>query len=228
MSEDYNKAKRIGEKQWNKAAAEGKDPALPSLDVLVPEMLQLNEVPIGLVEIPIDMIAGTRTRGRTSAFSADYYPILSEKSEFAMKWSNLVRAQLTEGIRDAIKVYEYMQRFYVEEGNKRVSVLKYLGVPVVLGDVIRLEPLPADTKEYRIYKEFEQFYAVAPFYELSFSEEGRYETLASYMDQNLEEAWPEADYGGGCLSRLSQHLQRGQSALGEPSGSCPAGGAYLE
>jgi basic membrane lipoprotein Med (substrate-binding protein (PBP1-ABC) superfamily) len=190
MSEDYNKAKRIGEKQWNKAAAEGKDPALPSLDVLVPEMLQLNEVPIGLVEIPIDMIAGTRTRGRTSAFSADYYPILSEKSEFAMKWSNLVRAQLTEGIRDAIKVYEYMQRFYVEEGNKRVSVLKYLGVPVVLGDVIRLEPLPADTKEYRIYKEFEQFYAVAPFYELSFSEEGRYARLASYMDQNLEETWP--------------------------------------
>ena len=191
MQDDYTRAKRLGEKQWSRAAAAGKDPTLPALDDLVPGIASLNEVPIGLVEIPIDMIAGTRTHGRQSAFSSGFMPILSEKSEFAAKWAHLYDAQLEEGIRDAIKVYEYMQRFYVEEGNKRVSVLKYLGVPLILGDVVRIEPAPSDDKAYRIYKEFERFYQVAPIYEISFSEEGRFEELASYMGRDLETKWPD-------------------------------------
>ena len=52
-------------------------------------------------------------------------PILDEETEFAIKWSNLADAQINEGIRDPIKAFEYMNRYYVLEGNKRVSVLKY-------------------------------------------------------------------------------------------------------
>ncbi len=190
MSEEYAKARKLGEKRWNKMAAEGKDPTLPALDDLVEHVHQLKEIPIGLVEIPIDMVVGTKTHGRQNAFAGGFLPILSERSEFAMKWSALYNAQMSEGIRDAIKVYEYMQRFYVEEGNKRVSVLKYLDVPEVLGDVIRLEPEESDTKEYRIYKEFEQFYVAAPLYEIEFSAEGRYAKLASYVGQSLDRPWP--------------------------------------
>ena len=118
-------------------------------------------------------------------------PILGEKTEFGLKWSKLYDAQLEEGIRDPIKVYEYMRRFYVEEGNKRVSVLKYLHVPTVLGDVIRILPRPSDDKSYRIYREFLAFYAVAPLYMISVSEEGRYEKLAALMGRDLKTRWPD-------------------------------------
>ena len=190
MQEEYNKAKRLGEKQWHMATRDGRYPYLPALDVMVPDINALSEYPIGLVEIPIDMIAGTKTQGRQNAFSTGFMPILSDKSEFATKWGKLYTAQIEEGIRDPIKVYEYMQRFYVEEGNKRVSVLKYLGVPTILGDVIRVKPAPSEDKEYRIYKEFEAFYDVAPIYAITFSEEGRYRLLAEKFGQNLEDVWP--------------------------------------
>ena len=32
-----------------------------------------------------------------------------------------------EGIHEPIKAWEYMNKFYVEEGNKRVSVMKFFG-----------------------------------------------------------------------------------------------------
>ena len=191
MQDDYIRAKRLGEKQWSRAAAAGLDPRLCALDDQVEGLASLNEVPVGLVEIPIDMIAGTKTHGRQNAFSSGFMPLLSEKSEFATKWIHLYDAQMNEGIRDAIKVYEYMQRFYVEEGNKRVSVMKFLGVPVILGDVIRIEPAPSEDKSYRIYKEFERFFQVAPIYEIRFSEEGRFEKLAAYMGRDLETPWPD-------------------------------------
>ncbi|MDO5702724.1 MAG: BMP family ABC transporter substrate-binding protein [Lachnospiraceae bacterium] len=191
MLEDYIKAKKRGDREWHRAAAEGRYPYLPALDEMVESIESLNTHPVGLVEIPIDMIVGTRSKGRTNAFSWGYMPILREKSEFAQKWSRLYDIQAEEGIRDAIKVYEYMQRFYVEEGNKRVSVLKYLGVPTILGDVTRIEPMESDNLQYRIYREFEEFYRVAPLYELTFSKEGGYRKLAGYFGQNLEEPWGE-------------------------------------
>ena len=45
----------------------------------------------------------------------------------------LRKSHVNEGIRDPIKAYEYMNKFYVEEGNKRVSVLKYYDAVSVPG-----------------------------------------------------------------------------------------------
>ena len=45
--------------------------------------------------------------------------------EFTDKWKQLCESHLEEGIREPVLVYEYMNRFYVLEGNKRVSVLKF-------------------------------------------------------------------------------------------------------
>ena len=82
---------------------------------------------MGTMEIDIDLIAGTRTRGRQNTFATNFMPLPESGSEFSMKWSDLIDSQRAEGIRDPIVVYEFMQRFYVQEGNKRVSVLRYLG-----------------------------------------------------------------------------------------------------
>ena len=66
-------------------------------------------------------------------------PILRENTEFAYKWATLSQSHINEGIRDPIKAYEYMNKFYVEEGNKRVSVLKYFDAVSVPGYVTRIE-----------------------------------------------------------------------------------------
>ena len=49
-------------------------------------------------------------------------------------------AHMEEGIRDPIKVYEYLNWFYVVEGNKRVSVLKYCDAYSISAVVTRLIP----------------------------------------------------------------------------------------
>ena len=53
-------------------------------------------------------------------------PLLDEQTEFSAKWSAVYTYQLEQGIDDPIIAYEYLNKFYVLEGNKRVSVLKYV------------------------------------------------------------------------------------------------------
>ena len=83
-------------------------------------------------------------------------PILDEDTEFADKWNRLCNAHLNEGIREPIKAYEYMNRFYVEEGNKRVSVLKFFDAVTIVGHVIRIMPEGNEESDEAIelYKEF--------------------------------------------------------------------------
>ena len=72
-------------------------------------------------------------------------PILGESTEFAAKWSSLCDAHLKEGIRDPIVAYEYMNHYYIQEGNKRVSVLKYFDAISIPGYVTRIIPAREDT-----------------------------------------------------------------------------------
>lgn len=84
-----------------------------------------------------------------------------------------------------------MHRFYVQEGNKRVSVLKFLDAPTVTAKVTRLYPGTWDSVESRLYGEFCVFWYVCPLYEIEFSREGGYETLAKMFGQDLVEKWPQ-------------------------------------
>lgn len=190
MIEDYIKALRRGEKTFRKDTGRGRYPYLPVLDEIVGPA-DTHEEHVGLVEVPLECIRGTKTKGRTEAFASDFMPILEPDSEFAMKWSKLYDSALEEGIREPIKAYEYMKSFYVQEGNKRVSVSAYLGIATVLSDVIRLVPKRTDDIENRIYFEFLDFYRVVPLYDISFSEEGRYEKLAAIYGENLKDTWPQ-------------------------------------
>ena len=189
MTEDYTKARKLGQKEYQKAVSSGDYPYLPALLNIEPDSSNLSEYPLGLIELPINLVVGTKTQGRTMAFARNYMPILEANSEFAVKWSNLYDSQIEEGIREPIKVYEYMHRFYVQEGNKRVSVSKFVGSPTILGDVTRLVPKYKDTPESRIYQEFMNFYRVCPLYEIEFSEEGSYKRFCDYIGKDMIKPW---------------------------------------
>ena len=160
MQSDYEKARKDGERAYRRAVMSGQYPYLPALDSMGQDIDRLAVRDLGVEEVPISMIAGTRTVGRQNAFACNFMPITEPGSEFAWKWSSLYDSALKDGIREPIKVYEYMNKFYVEEGNKRVSVSKFIGYFSIPGNVIRILPPKTDDPGSRIYYEYIDFYNV--------------------------------------------------------------------
>ena len=138
----YLAARKEGLKQQHAAQARGQDPYLPVLSELVPTLNKLTQVPLGLVQIALDQIEGTATKGRTTAFSRGFMPLLEQDSEFASKWSVLYDGIVEDGLRQPIVALEYYNRFYIVEGNKRVSVMRRLDAVSIEADVTRVLPEP--------------------------------------------------------------------------------------
>lgn len=191
--EDYSKAFKLGKKDYQARMLRGEKPTLQVLDDILPERGSYYEAPLGLVQIPTDQIAGTKTIGRSNSFAGNFMPILQENSEFAQKWANLSTSHIEEGIRDPIKAYEYMNKFYVLEGNKRVSVMKYHNAVSIPGDVIRIVPKRTEDKENKIYYEFMDFYQSAPINYIWFSHEGDFGKLQKAVGKEPGEKWSEEE-----------------------------------
>lgn len=191
MQQDYERARKAGERTYRRAILKGRYPYLPALNSMVQNIDHLAERDLGVKEIPMDMIVGTRTVGRQNAFASDFMPLMEPASEFANKWSTLYDSACEEGIRDPIKVYEYMNRFYVEEGNKRVSVSKYIGYVSIPGNVIRILPPRTEEPISKLYYEYIDFYNVTGLFQITFSKAGSYRKLADHFDLDLNTAWPE-------------------------------------
>ena len=151
----------------------------------------LPKVYVGILEIPLDLVVGTITSSRATSFTESWMPTLDEDTEFATKWSRLYDAQIEEGIREPIQVYEYMHAFYVKEGNKRVSVLKYLQAPSIMAEITRIMPVHNDSQEMQVYEEFLRFQKVTNLYTPCFTIPGSYQLLADMLGQDLETKWPQ-------------------------------------
>lgn len=187
--ETYQQALRAGQKEYRACVARGVSPYLAVLDDILINTTIVRQEPLGLVDIPLDSIAGTKTRGRHTAFAPNYMPLLNLDTEFAAKWSNLSDAHMEEGIQVPIKAYEFMNRFYVEEGNKRVSVLKFYGAVSFPGTVTRLVPQRSDSTENRIYYEFLDFYSLSGVNYIWFTREGSFAKLQNAVCKASGERW---------------------------------------
>lgn len=192
-TEAYGKALRMAQRAYRSDITRGRYPYLQVLDELLSFTNVEAEADLGLVDIPLDQVVGTKTAGRTRAFASNFMPLLGEDSEFAMKWISLYRAHMDEGIRDPIIAYEFMNRFYVVEGNKRVSVLKYVGAVSIPGYVTRVIPKRSEEKENRLYYEFLDFYRDSQINYIWFSELGSFPRLCSLIGKDQGEAWSDDD-----------------------------------
>lgn len=191
--EDYNKASKLGKKDYLMRMLRGEKPTLQVLDDIMPSKGTYSEELLGLVQIPTDQIVGTKTVGRSNAFAGNFMPILGEGTEFASKWAKLSISHIEEGIRTPIEAYEYMNKFYVEEGNKRVSVMKYFGVVSIPGNVTRIIPRRTEEKENKIYYEFMDFYKAARINYIWFSEEGNFVKLQEAVGKKPAELWTDEE-----------------------------------
>ncbi len=102
-----------------------------------------------------------------------------------------------------------MNRFYVAEGNKRVSVLKYLKAATIQANVIRIIPPRTEEKENKIYYEFMDFYRLSGINYIWFTKEGSFAKLQRLTGKIPDFVWTETekDNFNSVFTRFTKEFQ---------------------
>lgn len=181
--EHYRKASQGYTVSGSKRKVSRRRPLTALTDRVDPKNM-LSTVDLGLREIRLDRVAGTYYASRGAAFSEDFIPRYNERSEIFYKWMNLCKAQEEEGINEPILVYEYLNYYYVQEGNKRVSVLKYFEAISCAATVIRMiPPYNEEDPEIELYYSFLDFFSQTDYEDIWFSYVGGFDDMLERMDE---------------------------------------------
>ena len=193
-NEEFNEALKLGQKEYKEAVSSGKRQHPLVLEELLQDNLAETVVDVGLVEIPSERIIGVKAAGRVTAFSPSFRPLLDQKTEFGAKWIHLCEAHLGEtGITDPILCYEYLGDFYVQEGNKRVSVLRHFGAARIAGNVKRVLPVKTGEPRIQAYYEFLEFFKGSKLYQPQFRRPGDYGKFLKYVGKKMGDPWTEEE-----------------------------------
>ena len=192
--EEYLKARRLAQKEIKELNLQGKDTEPAVLDEILGDNYAVSAKEIGIVNIPVERIVGTKSAGRIGAFTAGFMPVLGVETEFAQKWMHLCISHMSdEGIRNPVLCYEYLGNFYIQEGNKRVSVLKYFGATQIPATVLRILPEPGEEPRIKAYFEFLEFYKATGLYDVNFRRPGDYEKLMLSLGKDPDQQWTERE-----------------------------------
>ena len=222
---NYKEALRLGQKDVRNRAAKNENTTMPVLDDILPPEKASSGIHLGVIQIPMWYIVGTKTAGRVSAFAPNFMPLLAETTEFATKWEALYHSHMCEGIRDPVKVYEYLNRYYVEEGNKRVSVLKYCGAYSIPAEVIRILPDKSDDKEIKLYFEYLDFNRCSKINFIELSKPGDYRELLRSMGKPTDEEWSVEEQQR--FSTTYYHFEKAYTEIGGEKLKSTVGDAML-
>ena len=72
MIDEYTSALKAGKKEYKERQSKGASPYLPALDDIAPDADVLPHLPLGLMEIPVRLIAGTKTGARKNSFAPGF------------------------------------------------------------------------------------------------------------------------------------------------------------
>ncbi len=216
--EQYNFALKAGQKYVRSAVTHGKYPYPIVLDDILQESAVAGYADLGIVNIPTELVIGTKTSGRIAALAGNFMPLLNTDSEFASKWISLCDAHLSDGgIRDPIQCFEFLGRFYVQEGNKRLSVLRSYLAPTISSRVTRIVPRWSEDHEVQVYYEFMHFYSLSGLYGVEFRHRGSYAKLQAALGFEAEHIWTEQErrsFSAG-FTHFQDALKKHIPALGD-------------
>lgn len=193
--EAYARARKTGLKEYHGRMQRHENPFLPVLEEIEERLYALGHVPLGLLQIPLKKVVGTASKGRTNAFAANFMPILDPGSEFSVKWSVLYDSIVEQGLNQPVKVLEYLGQYYLVEGNKRVSVMKYLDSLLIEAEVVRVQPPRSEDPENVLYYEYLPFYADTQINYLWFSKPGSVARLYELTGKTPGEKWTSEERG---------------------------------
>ena len=78
----YLAAQRQGQREYKNCVHRGLNPNIQALGA---DKLQLSQVKLGVMEVPIYLVVGSTEEARCNSFSAGFLPLMGPESEFAMK-----------------------------------------------------------------------------------------------------------------------------------------------
>ena len=193
-TEEYEKALKEGQREYRECVLKRINPnPLVLDDILDPDVSDI-WVNVGLVNIPINRIVGTKNAGRTTAFTRSFRPLLEPETEFGRKWISLCADHLDDtGIKNPIECFEYLGEFFVQEGNKRVSVLHHFGANIIAASIKRILPVMDNTPRMKAYQEFLEFYKLTGMYDVRYTTPGNYAKLLEKSGFPTNQKWTEDD-----------------------------------
>lgn len=152
-------------------------------------------IDLGVMNIPTSKIVGiAKASDKDLAYTADFLPLNPANSEFAAKWIRLYQEYLSdEGIREPIRCYEYLGKFYVIDGMMRVSVVKCHGGTTISARVARLMPVNTNDPQIQCYYEFLKCFRQTGLYQVFFSKPENFGKLQAALGHEADHVWTEMD-----------------------------------
>ena len=191
----------------------------------MPNLSQLSRLSLGVLTIPLNRVIGSVSQGRSYAFSEGFLPILEGGSEFASKWERLYESVELEGVNQPITALEYLGYYYVIEGNKRTSVMKFLNAADIDADVTRVYPPKSDDPAVVSYYEYCDFTKETGLYGILFSRPGSYQKLLSLPGVRAGEKWTDDEIAS--LRKLCHYFTEQYLNQMKDKQVLPCGDAFL-
>lgn len=195
IHEQYQKAYALGMKNLQDKKKQRLAVCPAALNTLLDEKMVSYRVDLGVMEIPTNLIIGvSNATEEMMLYTKEFLPISVPNSDFADCWRVLYKnLNADHSFAEEISCYEYLGKFYVIDGLKRVSVAKYMGLSTIRSQVIRILPMRTDAQEVVEYVEFLSHYRHTKLYQLQFTQKGYFEKLQVALGRKPGYRWSDTD-----------------------------------
>ena len=195
IREQYQMANTLAVKSQKKNDKQVLPVCPASQNDLVDDRLVSYQQNLGVLEIPVNLIVGVaETSEQSLLYTNEFLPIPEPGGQFADIWRSICEAYLdSEETPGEISCLEYLGRFYVVDGLKRVSVKKYFGASTIKARVVRIMPVRTNTKEVQRYYDFLFQYRFTQLYQLQFTRSAFFEQFQAALGNSPSYRWSDAD-----------------------------------
>ena len=195
VHEHYQRAYALGIKNQQDKKKQHLPVCPAARNTLLDEKMVSYSLDLGILKIPTNLIVGADEEAeKTMLYTKGFLPVSAPNSEYADCWRSLYHALHSDAhFAEEITCYEYLGKFYVRDGLKRVSVSKYAGVPSMKAHVIRILPLHTGDQEVSLYFDFLKQYRFTQLYQLQFTQPGFFEKLQHALGRNPAYLWSDSD-----------------------------------
>ena len=114
----------------------------PSFDEIQRSLRAYNRVRRGIRVVDLEKIVGSV--GRSRDFDRSFMPLRAAAGE---RWKRVDLAFYQDQALPPVSLYKLGEDYFVEDGNHRISVARYHGLPDVEADVTELWPTRIDRRD---------------------------------------------------------------------------------
>jgi hypothetical protein len=113
----------------------------PSFDEVQGTLRAYNRVRRGIRVVDLEKIVGSV--GRSRDFDRSFMPLRAAAAE---RWKRVDLAYYRDQALPRVSLYKLGEEYFVEDGNHRISVARYHGLPDVEADVTELWPASVENR----------------------------------------------------------------------------------